>query len=70
VLGSRAESLAQQLQFPRTDHDERGLVALEPVLDEGARALHELLITRVEDGLVMKSRRDGHGGAHALVIPG
>ena len=57
-------AIAQKLELSAPHHHQHRLAALQAVLDEGTRALDELVIARVEHGLVMKGPRGGHGEAH------
>ena len=71
TLSARVPSASRSSSsFREPTLDEDRLVALKPLLHERARTLDEFVVARVEDGLMMKSRRGDHRGAHATVIPG
>src|SRR5581483_10368925 len=46
------ERLAQQLDLPRVDDDERRLAPLEPLAQEAGGAVDEVVVARIEEGLV------------------
>jgi hypothetical protein len=56
LVRALAQRAPQEVEFPRPDHHEDGLVPLEPLLDEVAATLGELAVAGVEEGLVVKGR--------------
>jgi hypothetical protein len=64
IRRATAERGAQELELARADHHEDRLAVLEAAMNEGQRAVDELIVARVENGFVMKGRGTGHCGAH------